>query len=260
MTEREIKELHEDEIDLYELLLVLKKRLKLIIAVFVLGVVATAVLSFLMPNIYQARTTMLVDSSLTQAFLLNNLQQYQFKGENKFSFIIPLQAHQQVNNMALAILNGLEFKKKVLNRIKAIYGNTEEIQNLERSLGNKKSLFESKVDRETQAIVVLSEHKDKKLAEDILKAALEEFEKELDKVSQNYQKMFGQGYEKSDKNSIFILNVVEQPTSLEKPVKPKRKLIIAVSGVTFLILGVFSAFVIEWWSRVKSTQENFVPQ
>ena len=259
MTEREIKELHEDEIDLYELLLVLKKRLKLIIAVFVLGVVATAVLSFLMPNIYQARTTMLVDSSLTQAFL-NNLQQYQFKGENKFSFIIPLQAHQQVNNMALAILNGLEFKKKVLNRIKAIYGNTEEIQNLERSLGNKKSLFESKVDRETQAIVVLSEHKDKKLAEDILKAALEEFEKELDKVSQNYQKMFGQGYEKSDKNSIFILNVVEQPTSLEKPVKPKRKLIIAVSGVTFLILGVFSAFVIEWWSRVKSTQENFVPK
>jgi len=259
MTEREIKESHEDEIDLYELLLVLKKRLKLVIAVFVLGVVATAVLSFLMPNIYQARTTMLVDSSLTQAFL-NNLQQYQFKGENKFSFIIPLQAHQQVNNMALAILNGLEFKKKVLNRIKAIYGNTEEIQNLERSLGNKKSLFESKVDRETEAIVVLSEHKDKKLAEDILKAALEEFEKELDKVSQNYQKMFGQGYEKSDKNSIFILNVVEQPTSLEKPVKPKRKLIIAVSGVTFLILGVFSAFVIEWWSRVKSTQENFVPQ
>lgn len=260
MTEREIKESHEDEIDLYELLLVLKKRLKLIIAVFVLGVVATAVLSFLMPNIYQARTTMLVDSSLTQAFLLNNLQQYQFKGENKFSFIIPLQAHQQVNNMALAILNGLEFKKKVLNRIKAIYGNTEEIQNLERSLGNKKSLFESKVDRETQAIVVLSEHKDKKLAEDILKAALEEFEKELDKVSQNYQKMFGQGYEKSDKNSIFILNVLEQPTSLEKPVKPKRKLIIAVSGVTFLILGVFSAFVIEWWSRVKSTQENFIPK
>ncbi|HHW21059.1 Wzz/FepE/Etk N-terminal domain-containing protein [Thermodesulfovibrio thiophilus] len=255
MTEREIKELHEDEIDLYELLLVLKKRLKLIIAVFVFGVVAAAVLSFLMPNIYQARTTMLVDSSLTQA-LLNNLQQYQFKGENKFSFIIPLQErdNQQVNNMALAILNGLEFKKKVLNRIKAIYGNTEEILNLERSLGNKKSLFESKVDRETQAIVVLSEHKDKKLAEDILKAALEEFEKELDKVSQNYQKMFGQGYEKSDKNSIFILNVVEQPTSLEKPVKPKRKLIIAVSGVTFLILGVFSAFVIEWWSRVKSTQ------
>jgi len=122
MTEREIKEVYEDEIDLYELLLVLKKRLKLIIAVFVLGVVATAVLSFLMPNIYQARTTMLVDSFLTQAFL-NNLQQYQFKGENKFSFIIPLQAHQQVNNMRLAILNGLEIKKKVLNRIKAIDGN-----------------------------------------------------------------------------------------------------------------------------------------
>ena len=80
MTEREIKEVYEDEIDLYELLLVLKKRLKLIIAVFVLGVVAAAVMSFLMPNIYQARTTMLVDSFLTQAFL-NNLQQYQFKGD-----------------------------------------------------------------------------------------------------------------------------------------------------------------------------------
>jgi len=257
MTEREIKESHEDEIDLYELLLVLKKRLKLIIAVFVLGVVAAAVVSFLMPNIYQARMTMLMDSSFTPTFL-NNLQQYQFKGENKFSFIIPFQAHQEVNNMGLAILNGLEFKRKVLNKIKAIYGNTEEIQKLERKLegnfGKKETIFESFVDRGTQAIVVFSEHKDPKLAEDILKAALEEFEKELDKVSQNYQKMFGQGYEKSDKNSIFILNVVEQPTSLKRPVKPERKLIIAVSGVTFLILGVFSAFVVEWRSRVKSTQ------
>jgi len=70
MTERETKEAHEDEIDLYEVLLVLKKRLKLIIAVFVLGVVAATVVSFLMPDIYQARATMLVDSSLTQAFLI----------------------------------------------------------------------------------------------------------------------------------------------------------------------------------------------
>ena len=57
ITKRETKKVHEYEIDFYELLFVLKKRLKLIIAIFVLGVMDVSAVSFWMPNIYQARTT-----------------------------------------------------------------------------------------------------------------------------------------------------------------------------------------------------------
>ena len=68
------KEKHSDEIDLYELILILKKRMKYIASVFVLGVVTAAVISFLMPNIYQAKATLWVDYSLIQA-IVRNLKQ-----------------------------------------------------------------------------------------------------------------------------------------------------------------------------------------
>jgi len=65
------KEKHSDEIDLYELILILKKRMKYIASVFVFGVVTAAVISFLMPNIYQAKATLWVDYSLIQAIVRN---------------------------------------------------------------------------------------------------------------------------------------------------------------------------------------------
>ena len=68
------KEKHSDEIDLYELILILKKRMKYIASVFVFGVVTAAVISFLMPNIYQAKATLWVDYSLIQA-IVRNLKQ-----------------------------------------------------------------------------------------------------------------------------------------------------------------------------------------
>jgi len=87
MTENEK---YSDEIDLYELLLVLKRRIKYIVGVFVAGVIIATMVSFLMPNIYQARATLWVDSLLMQS-ILENLQLSKFKSEGKFSFIIPLQ-------------------------------------------------------------------------------------------------------------------------------------------------------------------------
>jgi capsular polysaccharide biosynthesis protein len=50
---REALYAREDEIDLYELFLVLRKRYKLIAAVFMISVAAAAVLSFLLPPVYR---------------------------------------------------------------------------------------------------------------------------------------------------------------------------------------------------------------
>ena len=258
MTEKETKEAHEDEVDLYELLLILKKRLKLIIAVFVVGVVAAGVISFLIPNIYHARAAIWVYSSLTTT-MLKNLQLDQFGGKNKFSFIIPSESRPpDINNLSLSILNNLGFKKKVLNEVKNIYGSTKDILDLEKALnaGEWGKVFSSGIDKATGAIILSSDQKEKNIAEEILKISIKEFEKELEKASQTYAEVLEQTFEKSNKNEkIFVLHVIEQPNSLEKPVKPKRKLIIAVSGITFLILGVFSAFVVEWWSRAKSYKQ-----
>jgi len=58
MVEKENKQRYEDEIDLYELLLVLKKRVKWVVGTFIIGVIMGTIISFLMPNIYEARATL----------------------------------------------------------------------------------------------------------------------------------------------------------------------------------------------------------
>jgi uncharacterized protein involved in exopolysaccharide biosynthesis len=251
MTENEK---YPDEIDIYELLLVLKKRIKYIVGVFVAGVIIATMVSFLMPNIYQARATLWVDSLLMQS-ILENLQLSKFKNEGKFSFIIPLQQGKSpdINNFSLAILSSLEFKKKVINRLKETYSNNEDLNNLEKAInsGIGEGVFKADIDKKTGSIILTSEQRSRKFAEDILKIAIDEFGKKLEKALEAYSAVTVSGDRSTNKSKSFVLNVIENPNSLENPVKPKKKLIIAVSAISSLFLGIFLAFVVEWWSKVK---------
>lgn len=251
MTENEK---YSDEIDLYELLVVLKRRIKYIVGVFVAGVIIATMVSFLMPNIYQARATLWVDSLLMQS-ILENLQLSKFKSEGKFSFIIPLQQGKSpdINNLSLSILNSLEFKKKVINRLKETYSNNGDLNNLEKAInsGKGESVFKADIDKKTGSIILTSEQRSRKFAEDILKIAIDEFGKELGKASEAYSAVMVSGDKSTNKSKSFVLNVIENPNSLENPVKPKKKLIIAVSAISSLFLGIFLAFIVEWWSKVR---------
>lgn len=231
MNEKESKDKDPDEIDLYELLLVLKRRIKYIIGVFLVGILIGGVVAFLSPNIYQARATLWVDSLIA----------------NKFSFIIPLGQTKtpEVNNLSLSILGSSEFKKKVFYKLKESYGYRDNAGLL------NNDLFKAEIDKKTGSINLASEQKDRKRAEDILKIVIEEFEKELDKVSQAYSEALSSKREKINKNKNFIVTVIEKPNSSESPVKPKRKLIVTVSGISALFSGIFLAFIVEWWSNVR---------
>ena len=257
MVEKELKERYEDEIDLYELLLVLKKRAKWVVGTFIIGVIVGTVISFLMPNIYQARATLWVDSLLIQSFL-ENLQLSNIKDTERFSFIIPLQQEkpQDINNLSLSILNSLEFKRKVLINLKQYYGNRneKELLNLERAIdsGNGEKLFKADIDKKTQSILLISEQKSRELAESILRIAIEEFKKELEKASMAYSKV--SSLKNKGEGGSFVLYVVEEPNSIKEPVKPKRGLIIAVSAVSSLFFGIFLAFVVEWWSNIRQNR------
>ncbi|ACI21386.1 MULTISPECIES: Wzz/FepE/Etk N-terminal domain-containing protein [Thermodesulfovibrio] len=255
MNEQGRKEQYSDEIDLYELLLVLKKRLKLIVAVSFIGLLIGGLVAFLSPDIYQARATLWVDSLIGQSVI------ERFKtSDSKTSFIIPLGQTKspEVNNLSLSILNSLEFKKKVLDRLIKQYGEKENILNLTKSInkGQGDIVFKAEIDKKTGSINLISEQKDKKFAEDILRYAIDEFEKELGKTSQTYAEAISTQKEKIKNNKNFILSVIEQPTSLDSPVKPKRKLIIAVAGISALFSGIFLAFVAEWWNNVRARRKN----
>lgn len=255
MNEQGRKEQYSDEIDLYELLLVLKKRLKLIVAVSFIGLLIGGLVAFLSPDIYQARATLWVDSLIGQSVI------ERFKtSDSKTSFIIPLGQTKspEVNNLSLSILNSLEFKKKVLDRLIKQYGEKENILNLTKSInkGQGDIVFKAEIDKKTGSINLISEQKDKKFAEDILRYAIDEFEKEIDNTSQIYSKAISPKKENIKNSKNFVLSVIEQPTSLESPVKPKRKLIITVAGISALFLAIFLAFVAEWWINVRARRKN----
>lgn len=251
------KEKYSDEIDLYELILVLKKRIRYVVAIFIIGVFIGGLVAYLSPNIYQARATLWVDSFVMQS-ILENFKSSWLKGENRLSFIIPLQQGKDpnINNLSLSILNSIEFKKRVINKLKEAYGNNENLDLLQKDINSGKGdkLFKADIDKKTGSIVLTSEQKDKKLAENILKEAIEEFNNELEKASETYSSALGSKTEKISKSKNFVLNIIEKPNSLETPVKPKRKLIIAVSAITSLFLGVFLAFFVEWWSKVRRSE------
>ena len=247
MEEKIVREKYEDEIDIYELLLILKKRIKLIGAIVFISVIITTIVAFLMPNIYRARAIIYVDYFLTPV-LLKNWQLVQQGMSDKIHFILPVEnVHPKLNNICLSILNSVEFKNKILKIFQ---------KNYEKKIINKKRFLKwdlAKIDRKTNTIKITYEHKDRKVAEAIVKIALDELKKELKKLSKNYEKaLFKNSYDL--KNNFFILNVIEKPLSLDEPVKPKRKLIIAVSGISSLFIGIFLAFFFEWLNSVKESR------
>jgi len=239
-----VNEQYNDEIDLYELFLVLKKRFKFIATIFIIGIFIGGLIAFLSPNIYQARATLWVDSFLMQS-MLENLKS-NLKGENKFSFIIPLQQNKspEVNKLSISILNSVEFQKKVISKV----------QQTHKFFGTVS--FTADVDKKTESIVLTSEQKDSKLAKDILQTAIEEFRKEMDKASLVYSEVLASEKINTDKSKNFVIYVVENPNSSQTPVKPKRKLIIAVSAISSLFLGIFIAFLVEWWNNVTKRKED----
>lgn len=212
MNEKEQKEKYPDEIDLYELLLVLKKRFKIIVAISFIGFLIGGLVAFLSPNIYQARAVLWVDSLIDPSLI------ERFKTiDNRTSFIIPLGQTKspEVNNLSLSILNSLAFKKKVLDRLIKQYGEKEDILNLTKSINKGKGdvVFKAEIDKKTGSINLISEQRDKKFAENILSYAIDEFEKEIDNTSQIYSKAISPKKENIKNSKNFVLSVIEQPTS-----------------------------------------------
>lgn len=244
-----LKEPYTDEIDLYELFLVIKKRINYIVIITVCGLIIGGMVSFLSPDIYRARATIWVDSLLNQS-IIDSVQ----REGNKLTFIVPLEGKRnyEINNISISILQSLEFKKNIVTRVKESYQDKNNILQLYNSLNSDKkdAIFKAEIEQKTGSILLTSEQKDKKLAEYILTISVEQLKNELGKVMLNYiQLIYPNQQPDSSKYIVFI--IIEKPNALEYPVKPKRAIIIVVSCISSLFLGIFIAFLVEWWSNLK---------
>ena len=54
-----------------------------------------------------------------------------------------------------------------------------------------------------------------------------------------------------EKRETLAFDIIDEPYIAKKPYKPKKRLIVAVAGVSGLFLGIFLAFFLEWIENIK---------
>jgi hypothetical protein len=259
--EQQIKE-SSDEINLYDLWKVIAKRKRLIIGLFLVVVISTAIISFLMPKIYRGEAVL-------------NILQYE---------IIPA---KEITDMI-----GDIDKEKRMKILPKMYSSVTDIKIKPMKESKDKIIVTFDVKNADDIPKTLSEVVDYMNNFDIVKLTVnQERERllqrstELSNVVQastdllnTYGRLFRAGklslvgFNPIELNKRIIdikleklsveqamlrlkdggIGIAAQPYVSNKPVKPKKKLIIALAGVVSLFGGIFLAFSMEYIERLKN--------
>ncbi|MDF2953362.1 MAG: Exopolysaccharide export protein/domain GumC/Wzc1 [Thermodesulfobacterium sp.] len=265
MNPQQIPAQYEDEINLYDLWKVIVKRKKLIIGLFVIAILASAIISLLMPKIYRGEAVLKLPTKEPQASeLINIIGKIDTKEDIKRIF--PNTAHliTDVKLKEIKVSRNQVSKDKFLLIIEAKDKNilthafTEFITYL-----NNLPFIKRSVEEERQRLLIQLEEIDKLIAK-------------LTKNIKTYKKLFETGkitlvgfnpieLEKSildlkvrkiaikqALNRLKGVEMLEEPRISENPVKPKIMLNIAIAGISSLFVGIFLAFFIESITKMKS--------
>lgn len=166
--------IEEDEIDLYELWLRLKKRWKIILSTFLILTIFTGILGFIMTPIYRAETTIIPVSSNPTSDLSQLASQ--FLG-------IPT-GGEDISSKILAILKSKTIRDRVIENLNLIPVLLKEIPEGRRPEFVANELLEDMVnisqDRKTGTISIKVEYKDPELAKKIAEAYIKELQRILE--------------------------------------------------------------------------------
>ena len=74
-------------------------------------------------------------------------------------------------------------------------------------------------------------------------------------IYETLTKMYEQAKLEEAKDNLYV-QVIDPPNLPDKKVKPKRALMVAVSGVSSIFLGIFLAFFLEWLENIKKRRQE----
>jgi len=259
----------EDEINLYDYWKVIVKRKSLIIGLFLVAVLASAIISFLTSKIYRGEVILklpakeltskeLTSKELTSKELLSIIGKIDAEKVKNF---LP-KTHRLITSIKLDALKDSTDKLRLVIEAK----NTDDISSaMTEFVGylNNFPLINRSVEEERQRLLIQSEElskviKDSEEFAEIRKKLLREGKLillgfnpvEISKRMSDL-KIEKLGVEQSLQRPKSV-EIIEKPYILKNPVKPSIKKNIALAGTISLFIGIFLAFFMEYIEKMRS--------
>lgn len=270
--ERQVEHL-EDEIDLRDYIRVILKRKKVILAVFFVAVITATIVSFLMPKIYE--TTSVIQIGSIDGLLINKQEAKEILLSNIFLEPIIKELNLVVSPKQLNIKIE-DIGDTNLLRIKVEYPDPDKVVKINMAVANS---FISQSQLIYQQRLSLFNERLKELEVEV-KNVQDEIKRTQDLIAQvstlsgisqqevglriillqntlpNYEEHFNNIM--NQRNDLKMLltkakdfKVTDFPLKPDSPIKPNKKLNIAISGVVSLFIGIFLAFLIEYRDKIK---------
>jgi len=257
--------MQEQEINLIDYIKVILKRKKLVFMVFLVVIVMVGAYSFLMPKVYRVDSVLEIGKLNGKERTLEDLNQLaqkikleypQVSVENpKETNLLVIEIHSSDPWQAKAILQEINNKvlqvhQKKFNAEKEIFEQEiTRIENKVNSLKQEEKNLQAKIDALEKTAVYYHTPG----SQFALYSAKEKLEKKKQEIEDLYSEINSL---KASLQEIKPTQIVKQPSISDKPIKPKWLLNIAFAIVLGLFLGIFLAFLQEWWEKGFRSQPN----
>ncbi|WP_457623693.1 Wzz/FepE/Etk N-terminal domain-containing protein [Persephonella sp.] len=262
----------EDEIDLYDLWLTIKRKSKMVISITVLFLILSIIFIVLSEPVYRASFIVKVPSSFISPQetknIIGNLEK--IRKENRFDELSDLLdvSENVVSKIDSMVASEVRKSKDLLKITLNVY-DPGIIGNLSYKILdylNDNRFVKERIEIKKEEILFSITETKKRIREieTIKSKILNALEKgnfndfgfnpaDLDKTVLTFKEKV-----KKLENQLKLLRgyeIVVEPVIPERPIKPKKDIIIALSSVSGLILGVFLAFFTEWIENARKRRK-----
>ena len=262
---------HDDEINLMDYIKVIIKRKITIIGVLIICVVATTIISFRMPKVYQVNSTVRIGTIGGSLFSVEEIRE-KAKNRNLLQSVISeIDKNITVESFKKAIkienIKGTSFLRlqmestepdvvvNVLNKIESklvLEGN--EIYEKNMTLINER-IQELRLRKENVSKQI--EMLNQKISNNKTGSNYPLIQNTLTNYETIYSELSETGYLlKKDLLAAKNFKIIELPAKSINPIKPNKRQMVTISAILGLMLGIFIAFFVEFWQKSKTELIN----
>lgn len=287
------EELDEEEINLLDYIRVIFKYRRMILWICGIAIVTTVIISLLLPKIYSATTTIVPPTEILQKG--SGLAGALVRGESSISLIVGEAIDvKNIVNMYVGILESRVVTDAIIDRfdllriydVKKRFEARKKLQKNTTATASRENIVRITVeDRDPNRAAAMAnayieelDRQNKRLSAEqatskriFLENRLKEIEEKLSKkenilsrearIQEMLFELLTREYELAkieEAKSMPTIQILDEAVVPERKSKPKRTLMVMLSGITALFVAVFAAFAREYFSNVNAPAKEVV--